>query len=200
MSDELTVEQKARMDRRFNLKIREFYFSPKKRAAEKQRFIVTLREMKEIWPRFSEMTPDYRDMVITITSFCSYMLTHIADAEVWSRGRVLRNKRFTLWKYMFRNEYLVLFSFFKVSEDINKEGSIIFPEDLPKADKPVKAYFYRHAFTTKGYREVARGTFYQKYMEITKVAYTLKGADRTIRFYLDDTKLKSPEVTAYALP
>lgn len=199
MGDELTEEQKAMFSRLFDRKIREIYFSPKVRADQKKSFLETLRKMKELWPMLDEMSPEERDNISTLTSLSSSMLTNIADAEVWSRNRRLRNKRYVLWKHTFRDEYLVLFSYFKVSEEIHKQSTIVFPKGLPKPGKPVKSYFYRHAFATKGYREVARGTFFQKFMEVTTVAYTLKSADRTIRFYLVDTTYKSPEVTAYAI-
>ncbi len=199
MNDELTDRDKARIDKHFNIRVRQLYFSPKTRAAEKNRFLDILRRMKALWPTLGSMPEEERGITSTLTSFCSTMLGIVLDAEKWSEGRRLRNKRFILWKHVFRNEYLVSFMFFKLSEGIHKQGSIIFPDGLPKPGKPVISHFYRHACATLGYREVGRGTFYQKFTDITTVAYTLKGADRTIRFYLVDKNNKREELTAYAL-
>jgi hypothetical protein len=199
MSEELSEKEKVSIDKHYNARVKQLYFSPKFRKAEKRLLLRTLRHMKTLWPSRASLPETERDVINSLTAFSSTMLGIVSEAEKWNAGRKLRNKKYILWKHTFRNEYLVSFMFFKVSEGIHKQGSVIFPAGLPAPGLPVIAYLYRHAFATGEYREIERGTFYQKYIDIGTVVYSLKNTARTIRFSLIDEKHKPDELMAYAI-
>lgn len=99
-----------------------------------------------------EMDETHRDLVRAFTEFCTNMLGKVSDADAWVRGLVLHNKRIKVYQHMFRKqEFIVVFDFFKVSEEVRKQGTIIFPRGLPVGRRAKRAYFYRHGFDTKQY-------------------------------------------------
>jgi len=156
------------------------HFSPKFRRELRENLLGLRNEIEKCWDLPDEELTEFnldRGCVVSAAAFSARLLDELKWIEEWARGRVLRDKKFYLYKHKSKKRILIEFKYFKVAEDRHRTGVIAIYNGLPKGRQRKRGMWYKKGLSKKGFRLVQSGTFYQRFVSLQEIDYVFKNSN-----------------------